>query len=69
MTRLDALILTSTVLVFLSLIEVLVATILDNNQQTERARKIDRYCCVIFSIIFTIASVRIFAKPARVNQD
>jgi hypothetical protein len=29
MTRLDALILTSTVLVFLSLIEVLVATILD----------------------------------------
>jgi cadmium resistance protein CadD (predicted permease) len=69
MTRLDALILTSTVLVFLSLIEVLVATILGNNQQTERARKIDRYCRIIFPIIFTIASVTIFAKPARVIQD
>jgi hypothetical protein len=65
MTRLDALILTSTVLVFLSLIEVLVATILENNQQTERARKIDRYCRVIFPIVFTIASVAIFAKPCE----
>ena len=63
MTRLDALILTSTVLVFLSLIEVLVATILDNNQQTERARKIDWYCCLIFLIVFANASVAIFAKP------
>ena len=48
MTRLDAFILTSTILVFFSLIEVLVTTILDNNQQTERAKKIDRYCRVIF---------------------
>jgi cadmium resistance protein CadD (predicted permease) len=69
MTPLDAFILTSTVLVFFSLIEVLVATILGNNQQTERARKIDRYCRIIFPIIFTIASVTIFAKPARVIQD
>ena len=65
MTPLDALILTSTALVFLSLIEVLVATILGNNQQTERARKIDRYCGVIFPTIFTIASVAIFAKPCE----
>jgi cadmium resistance protein CadD (predicted permease) len=63
MTPLDAFILTSTVLVFFSLIEVLVATILGNNQQTERARKIDRYSRVIFPVIFTIASVAIFAKP------
>src|SRR6266516_4861879 len=63
MTRLDAFILTSTLLVFFSLIEVLITTILDNNQQTERAKKIDRYCRVIFPVIFTIASVAIFAKP------
>jgi hypothetical protein len=63
MTRLDAFILTSTVLVFFSLIEVLVTTILDNNQETERARKIDRCCRVIFPVIFAIASVAIFAKP------
>jgi hypothetical protein len=63
MTRLDAFILTSTLLVFFSLIEVLVTTILDNNQETERAKKIDRYCRVIFPVIFAIASVAIFAKP------
>jgi hypothetical protein len=40
MAYLDAFILTSTVLVFFSLIEVLVTTILDNNQQTEWARKL-----------------------------
>ena len=60
-TRLDAFILTSTLLVFFSLIEVVVTTILDNNQQTERAKKIDRYCRAIFPVIFAIASVAIFA--------
>jgi hypothetical protein len=65
MTPLDAFILTSTVLVFFSSIEVFVTTILGNNQQTERARKIDRYCGVIFPTIFTIASVAIFAKPCE----
>jgi hypothetical protein len=54
---------TSTLLVFFSLIEVLVTTILDNNQQTERAKKIDRYCRAIFPIIFAIASVAIFMRP------
>src|SRR5713226_3176419 len=63
MTRLDSFFLTSTILVFFSLIEVLVTTILDNNQQTERAKKIDRYCRAIFPVIFAIASVAIFAKP------
>lgn len=63
MTRLDALFLTGTLLVFFSLIEVLVTTILDNNQQTERAKKIDRYCRAIFPVIFAIASVAIFVKP------
>ena len=60
MTRLDAFILTSTLLVFFSLIEVLITTILDNNQQTERAKKIDRYCRIIFPVIFAIASIAIF---------
>ena len=63
MTRLDALFLTSTLLVFLSLIEVLVTTILDNNGQTERAKTVDRYCRVIFPAIFVIASIAIFVKP------
>jgi hypothetical protein len=63
MTRLDALFLTSTLLVFFSLIEVLVTTVLDNNQQTERAKKLDRYCRVIFPAIFVTASIAIFAHP------
>jgi hypothetical protein len=63
MTRLDAFIFTSTLLVFFSLIEVLVTTIMDNNKQTARAKRIDRYCRVIFPVIFAIASVAIFAKP------
>ena len=63
MTRLDAFFLTSTLLVFFSLIEVLVTTILDNNKQTERAKKIDRYCRAIFPAIFATATFAIFAHP------
>jgi len=63
MTRLDSFFLTSTILVFFSLIEVLVTTILDNNQQTERAKKIDRYCRAVFPAIFVIASIAIFVHP------
>jgi hypothetical protein len=63
MTRLDTFIFTSTLLVFFSLIEVLITTILENQQQTERAKKIDRYCRVIFPVLFAIASIAIFVKP------
>ncbi len=63
MTRLDVFFLVSTLLVFFSLIEVLVTTILDNKQQIERAKKIDRYCRVIVPVIFAIASIAIFAHP------
>src|SRR6266478_3385010 len=63
MTRIDLFFLVSTLLVFFSLIEVLVTTILDNNQQTERAKKIDRYCRVIFPAIFAISSIAIFVHP------
>jgi hypothetical protein len=59
-TRLDAFILTSTLLVFFCLIEVLVTTILHNNQRTAPAKKIDRYCRVIFPVIFGLATIGIF---------
>jgi hypothetical protein len=60
MTRIDLFFLVSTLLVFFSLVEVLVTTILDNNQQAERAKKIDRYCRVIFPAVFLLASIVIF---------
>jgi hypothetical protein len=63
MTRLDLFFLVSTLLVFFSLIEVLITTILENKQQTERAKKIDRYCRVIFPVLFAIASIAIFVNP------
>ena len=63
MTRLDVFFLISTLLVFFSLIEVLVTTILDNNQQAAPAKKIDRYCRAIVPAIFIIASIAIFAHP------
>jgi len=63
MTRLDVFFLISTLLVFFSLIEVLVTTVLDNNDQLARAKKLDRYCRVIVPIIFIIASIAIFAHP------
>lgn len=63
MTRLDVFFLVSTLLVFFSLIEVLVTTILDNNDQLARAKKLDRYCRVIVPLIFFIASIAIFAHP------
>ena len=63
MTRLDALFLTSTILVFFTLIEVLVTTILDSNEQSHRAKRIDRYCRVIFPTVFAIVSIVIFVDP------
>ncbi|MGH8100055.1 MAG: hypothetical protein ACREIW_02065 [Chthoniobacterales bacterium] len=63
MTRLDVFFLISTLLIFFSLIEVLVTTILDNSKQTARAKKLDRYCRVIVPLIFVVASIAIFAHP------
>jgi neurotransmitter-gated ion-channel len=59
-TRLDAFILTSTVLVFFSLLEVVVTTILDNKHQTKLAKRIDQYCRVIFPVTFALATIGIF---------
>jgi hypothetical protein len=63
MTRIDVFFLISTLLVFFSLIEVLITTIFENNQQKARAKKIDRCCRVIVPIIFVGASIAIFAHP------
>ena len=63
MTRLDAFILTSTLLVFFSLIEVVATIILDNTQKKQRAHSIDVYCRIIFPVIFGIASIAIFVHP------
>ncbi len=63
MTRLDVFILASTLLVFFSLIEVVATLILDNIQKKKRAVRIDRYCRVIFPVIFGIASIATFAHP------
>jgi Neurotransmitter-gated ion-channel ligand binding domain len=64
MTRLDALFLTSTLLVFFSLIEVLITTILDSNHRKKQAQTIDRYCRIIFPAVFLLASILIF-MPGR----
>lgn len=62
MTRLDAFILASTLLVFFSLIEVVVTIMLDNGQKKKRAKRIDVFCRVIFPVIFVVASIAIFAN-------
>jgi hypothetical protein len=63
MTRLDIFFLTSTLLVFFSLIEVLVTTILENQKRNRLAITIDRFCRVIFPTIFLLASISIFVHP------
>jgi len=52
MTRLDVFFLISTLLVFFSLIEVLITTIMDNNHRKKQAQTIDRYCRIIFPAVF-----------------
>ena len=64
MTRLDVFFLVSTLLVFFSLIEVLITTILDQNQKKKQAQRLDRYCRVVFPAIFLLASLLIFI-PGR----
>jgi hypothetical protein len=63
MTRLDAFILISTLLVFFSLIEVIATIILDNTQKKKRAKRIDAFCRVIFPGVFLLASIVIFMPP------
>jgi hypothetical protein len=62
-TSLDTFILMSTLLVFFCFIEVLVTTILEGKHRNKPAKRIDRYCRVIFPLIFVIASIAIFGHP------
>src|SRR6266446_6088562 len=59
-TSLDTFILMSTLLVFFSFIEVLVTTILETKHRNKHAKGIDRFCRVIFPVIFLLASMSIF---------
>jgi cadmium resistance protein CadD (predicted permease) len=62
LTRLDAFILASSILVFLSLVEVMLTTKLATDSRTELARLIDRRCRVVFPIAFVVASAAIFMR-------
>jgi neurotransmitter-gated ion-channel len=62
-TSLDTFILMSTLLVFFSFIEVLATTILEGRHRNKQAKRIDRFCRVIFPLIFVIASIAIFSRP------
>lgn len=57
LTSLDAFIFISTILVFLALIEVITTSALWSNDRKTMARKIDRYCRVIFPIAFVVLIV------------
>jgi hypothetical protein len=57
LTRLDAFILMSSVLVFLSIVEVLLTTKLANRDRINLARAIDRRCRWIFPIVFFIGGI------------
>jgi hypothetical protein len=58
LTRLDFFILASTVLVFTSLIEVVVTSILAHKEQLARARMIDRWARWLFPAAFILVAVQ-----------
>lgn len=60
LTRLDAFVLMSTVLVFLSMIEVIVTTKFANRDRLGLARTIDRRCRWIFPLVFAVAAAITF---------
>jgi hypothetical protein len=61
-TRLDTFVLTSSVLVFLSLIEVIATTRLAHSDRIPLARRIDRVSRWAFPLVFAIASYMIFLR-------
>ena len=62
LTRLDQFILMSSVLVFLSLIEVVTTTKFANRNRLALAQTIDRRCRWIFPLVFAVASVVILGR-------
>jgi hypothetical protein len=61
LTRLDAFVLMGTVLVFLSLIEVIVTTKFANRDRLDLARTIDRRCRWLFPLVFAAATAFCFS--------
>lgn len=62
LTRLDEFILMSSLLVFLSLIEVIVTTKFANRDRLDLAQTIDRRCRWIFPLVFAVSSVVILGR-------
>jgi hypothetical protein len=62
LTRLDQFILMSSVLVFLSLIEVVTTTKFANRDRLDLAQAIDRRCRWIFPLVFAVASAVILGR-------
>lgn len=62
LTRLDAFILTSSLLVFFSLIEVMLTTWLATDGRVPLARVIDRWCRVVFPLVFVICTLGIYMR-------
>jgi hypothetical protein len=62
LTRLDAFILASSLLVFCSLIEVMVTTRFATDGKVDLARRIDRRCRFIFPLTFIAVTTTIFAR-------
>lgn len=60
LTRLDAFIVMGTLLVFVSLIEVIVVTKMATRDRLEQARAIDRRCRWVVPLIFALATAAIF---------
>lgn len=60
MTRLDVFVFGSTIIVFVSLIEVVITSRLSTNDRLNRARKIDMICKWLFPIVFTLIAVYSF---------
>ncbi len=61
-TRLDTFCLMSSILVFLSLIEVTITTRLANNNRADLAAVIDRHCRWAFPLGFLAATLGIFVR-------
>ena len=60
LTRLDFFILSGTILVFASLIEVIVTSTIAQQEKIELARKLDRWSRLLFPAIFSMVAVKIF---------
>jgi hypothetical protein len=62
LTRLDAFILASSLLVFFSLIEVMITSRLATDGRVALARSIDRRCRVLFPLVFAVCTLVIFLR-------